>query len=309
MTFPAVLSTNTSVTVDNTTHTVSLPATIAAGNFIVIDAAINGTPTVTPPTDFTMIKSLPNSTATLAVFVKVAAGTEGGTTVTFTTSVLETSGHTSYAGGSWDGTLAGIEVSTGATGTSVNPLSDAITASWGAADNLFISALAIQRTPSLTSYPTSHPDNRIEAANGGGGSDALSAMASVESALATNTPTAYTAPISRPWAAATIAIKPAIVATLSLTAPDTVTHGTATTATGVALNTVTTMNIKLDDDSVTLAQSPTLGGATLPFTPDIGQPTVAGGATAVSALPETGTGVTLSSGTTAYQNVLEVSDV
>lgn len=97
--------------------------------------------------------------------------------------------------------------------------------------------------------------------------------------------------------------------TLSLDTPDTVTHGTATTATGDALNTVTTMNIKLDDDSVTLSQSFTLDVADLDFTPDIGQPTVGGGATAVSALPETGTGVTLSTGTTAYQNVLEVSDV
>ena len=78
---------------------------------------------------------------------------------------------------------------------------------------------------------------------------------------------------------------------------------------GDALDTVTTMNIKLSDDSVTLSQSFTLDVADLDFTPDIGQPTVAGGATAVSALPETGTGVTLSSGTTAYQNVLEVSDV
>ena len=91
---------------------------------------------------------------------------------------------------------------------------------------------------------------------------------------------------------------------ITLTAPDTVTHGTATTATGASLSTVTGMT--LEYGTVAIAQTSVLDGADLDFTPDVGVPTLYGPANAVASLPLTPDSA--SAGTTAYQVTLEITD-
>ena len=91
---------------------------------------------------------------------------------------------------------------------------------------------------------------------------------------------------------------------VSLTAPDTVTHGVATTATGASLSTVTGMT--LEYGTVAIAQTAVLDGNDLDFTPDVGVPTLYGSCNAVDSLPLTPDSA--SAGTTPYQVTLEVTD-
>jgi hypothetical protein len=91
---------------------------------------------------------------------------------------------------------------------------------------------------------------------------------------------------------------------VTLTAPDTVTHGTATTATGSELSTVTGMT--LEYGTVALSQSFTLVGDDLNFTPDVGVPTAYGTGNAVDSLPLTPDHT--STGYTPYQVTLEITN-
>tara|TARA_R110001632_G_scaffold90907_1_gene195095 strand:- start:1969 stop:2823 length:855 start_codon:yes stop_codon:yes gene_type:complete len=96
-------------------------------------------------------------------------------------------------------------------------------------------------------------------------------------------------------------------AALSLTAPDTVTHGVATTATGDLLSTVNvTTGMTLEYGTVAIAQTAVLNVDALDFTPDVGVPTLYGSGNAVASLPLTPDSA--SAGTTAYQVTLEITD-
>ena len=95
--------------------------------------------------------------------------------------------------------------------------------------------------------------------------------------------------------------------TLSLAAPDTVTHGTATTATGDLLSTVNvTTGMTLEYGTVAIAQTAVLDGDDLDFTPDVGVPTAYGTLNAVDSLPLTPDSA--STGYTPYQVTLDVTD-
>ena len=93
----------------------------------------------------------------------------------------------------------------------------------------------------------------------------------------------------------------------TLTAPDTVTHGVATTATGNLLSTVNvTTGMTLEYGTVAIAQTAVLDGDDLDFTPDVGVPTAYGTANAVDSLPLTPDSA--STGYTPYQVTLDVTD-
>lgn len=99
----------------------------------------------------------------------------------------------------------------------------------------------------------------------------------------------------------------AAAATLSLDSPDTVTHGTATTATGDLLSTVNvTTGMTLEYGTVAIAQTATFVDPDLNFTPDVGVPTAYGTANAVDSLPLTPDSA--STGYTPYQVTLDVTD-
>ena len=94
---------------------------------------------------------------------------------------------------------------------------------------------------------------------------------------------------------------------VSLTAPDTVTHGVATTATGASLSTVNvTTGMTLEYGTVAIAQTAVLNVADLDFTPEVGVPTLYGSGNAVASLPLTPDYT--STGYTAYQVTLEITD-
>ena len=211
MAFPQVQSINTSSETTNvTTHTVSLPLTVAANDFLIIFTGIDGSTTVTPPTGWA---TLFTSTGGMSIFVKLAAGTEGGTAVTFSTAAAEQSAHISIAGDGWFESLTGIEVSTGTTGNSTAPNPDSVTASWGSDDNLFIAPFGGERGDrTVSSFPANYTSNQITNENGSGAAGAQNAICTRELASATDDLGAYTINNIIPWAAATVVIRPGAVA-------------------------------------------------------------------------------------------------
>ena len=209
MTFPAITNTATSGSASSsTTHTVNLPATINANDFIVILAATDGAPTTVPPTGFTEIFD----TNELHVFVKVATGSEGST-VTFSTSAAESSAHITLVGDTWFEDLAGIEISTSAGATSASPNPDSVTASWGSDDNLFVANFAASRGDrTTTGYPTNYAGSNIDNPNGGGASGAQIACATRDLAASNDDPGAFSMSGTAPNRASTIVIRPAAAA-------------------------------------------------------------------------------------------------
>jgi len=209
-----VQSTNTSVMTGNsTTHTVDLPATVNSGDFLIIFAATDGTPTTTAPTGWTKI--IDNR---IHVFVKVADGTEGGTQVTFSSSASEQSAHISFAGDNWGGSLSDIEISTGTTGNSTTPDPD-VSPTVTNADNLFVAIFGAARGDvTLTSYPTDYDDNQFFNPNGNGGPGATISVASRDLTAANDNPGVFTIGAGTSWGAGTLVIKPAAAgATTALT--------------------------------------------------------------------------------------------
>lgn len=91
---PVLLSvTTTTIATNVTTHPVQMPATVAPGDLLIISIAVDGNPTITTPAGWSAHSAIVVTTdrARHAQFLKVAGGTEDGTTVNITTSVAEQS--------------------------------------------------------------------------------------------------------------------------------------------------------------------------------------------------------------------------
>lgn len=208
MTFPSVTATSTStLATDGTTHTVTIPA-VSSGNLILIATGINGNPGITEPSGFTFQKELSGSNCVYALFAKVSDGSEAGT-VTFTTDASEESSHCVYVIDSWFGSLAGVETSTGATGNSDTPASGSLSPSWGADDNLYIASVGLRRGRNFDSFPTDQPDNRISTGTSTATSGSGCGLASRNLAASSANPAAFGLDGSTPFAAVTIAVRPA----------------------------------------------------------------------------------------------------
>ena len=91
---PTLMSRTTTQFASNTTaHSVNMPATVAAGDLLIVALSCrpdSGTPTVTTPSGWTaLVTGAPASFPPfrMATFYRVASGSEGGTTVNFATSI------------------------------------------------------------------------------------------------------------------------------------------------------------------------------------------------------------------------------
>lgn len=97
MAFPTVQTTNKNVTttVDTTSHAITMPTGITAGDLLVIIFSVDGSPTCSISSGgWTKIGQASNgSIVTGAVFAKIAAGSD---TATVTTSAAEQSSHVTY---------------------------------------------------------------------------------------------------------------------------------------------------------------------------------------------------------------------
>jgi hypothetical protein len=207
MAFPQVQTSNYGYNDSaGTSHTVNLPASISAGDLLIIFFGFY-TGTVSVPSGWSQLGSTDanGTNILLATFYKVASGSEGST-VNVTTGSSCKSDHTSYriTGYAASGY---IEKSSATTGTDSSPNPTTLTPSWGSADTLWIAAEA-NRNDSFTSFPSSHPDNQISGGNTSTSSSSWTATCTDEDAASSNDPGAYTLSTSRYWVAITVGIQP-----------------------------------------------------------------------------------------------------
>jgi hypothetical protein len=209
---PVVYSlTETAFGTDITDHYVNMPATVNAGNLLIILFTNDGSATVTTPVGWTQLASNANGAAVrLSVYYKIAAGTEGGTTVNFVTSAAEEAAAQVYRIAYWHGTTP-PEISTAATGTSTAPNPASLNlAGWDVADTLWLVVAGQDRgdQSGTTAYPVHYIEGVSLLSSNDTGSCRIHSAGRVLAA-ASEDPGAFTIPVSEEWVAFTIAVRPA----------------------------------------------------------------------------------------------------
>jgi hypothetical protein len=231
--FPTIVDADTktgTVTSNSSSWTLTYPTNVAAGDLLVLLAAMDGDPSVgATGWDVGELNTIQPINGALGF--RVADGTETGNftlTVNFTEqgawAVLRVTG---WYGGSVAGSFNltsgpvdhdGIAVG-GAQGASLTPDPPSFNpANWDVEDTLWIAACVVDTSRTIVLYPTNFPDRRTSIVSGGAGGATL-AFCSLSSAAASVNPDAFTISSSDDWAAATIGIRPAAAAALAL--PDT----------------------------------------------------------------------------------------
>lgn len=191
-------------------HNVNMPAAVSAGSILVAAVANGGSTTpsmVTTPSGWTSLGTVRegNNACRLSVFYKVAAGTEGGTSVDFATSAS-----TQMAATIWHfptGTFTGTPEATFGTGsTSSSPTPPAISPTWGAAagtHGIVMVAFGLDTT-TVSAFP--YPDeNKFITAGSSTYSNFWSCMTTFGGA--TFTPAAFTLSGSIAHVRATVALR------------------------------------------------------------------------------------------------------
>ena len=132
---------------------VQMPAVVAAGDLLVIQHLNRSNSTPTTPSGWTSTHTAVLSTALRQTwFTRVADGSEGGGTVTITTS--GSSGRGAICHRIAAGSYGGYGVSS-ATGTTTNPNPPSRTSGFGAVPTLWIAGVAFRPAPDVTAFPLS----------------------------------------------------------------------------------------------------------------------------------------------------------
>jgi len=209
---PVVASvTETAFDTDTTAHYVNMPATVNAGDLLIVLFTNDGNATVTTPGGWTELASNAAGTAVrCSVYYKIAVGDEDGTTVNFVTSASEQAAAQVYRITDWQGTTP-PEISTAATGTSTAPNPAPLNpAGWDVADTLWLAVAGQDRgdQSGTTAYPASYTDGTSTLSSDGTGSCRTHSARRVLAA-ASEDPGTFTIPVSEQWVAFTIAVRPA----------------------------------------------------------------------------------------------------
>lgn len=209
--FPAVESSTLSITSTNrTSHSVALPATVNAGDVLVVATAWDGPPTITwdNSTAGTWTAQANQARSTycrLVVYSKIADGTEGGKTLTLTSSASEQMAARVFRISGAHGDVEAASYAPGSNSASADPPS--LTPAWGEADTLWLAVSAIDGAITATAAPTDYTDLTSDASSAFG--LATLATARRDQRAASENPAGFTLSGSTPWAAATIAVRPA----------------------------------------------------------------------------------------------------
>jgi hypothetical protein len=192
-------------------HDVDMPATVDAGDLLIVLFTNDGNTAVTTPDGWTELASNEYTIAVrLSAYYKIAAGDEDGTTVNFVTSTNQEAAAQVYRITNWHGTTP-PEISTAATGAGTAPNPASLNpAGWDVADTLWIAVAGQDQGDQgeATAYPASYTDEVSTLSSYGSGScRTLSARRVL--AAASEDPGAFTIPIPEEWVAFTIAVRPA----------------------------------------------------------------------------------------------------
>ena len=208
--FPIIQETNTSTEVaDTTSHGVDMPATVNADDLLIAVFANDGAGTVSFGGSFTEIFESSGNGVQLAVAYKQADGTEGGGSITVTTSASERSSHAVYRiTGHINPATQAPEISAGATANSANPDPDSLTPTGGSKKYLWLAVQAYDDgTKTNDAIPTDYNtevSRRVAFTTGCGVACANRALAA-----SSEDPGTFTISGADGWVAATIAIHPA----------------------------------------------------------------------------------------------------
>lgn len=192
-----------------TAHVVDLPASIAAGDLVIVYVALDsGALSATIPSPWVEIKDEAGTGFVAYVAYLIASG--GETSVTVTSAAAEHGNHIALRITGWHGTTP-PEITTAVTGSSTTPDPPSITASWGSADNLFIAVLfSDQGTGSapfpVTAWPTNYGNDHIE--NAVDTSAAVVAVATRALTGATDDPGTFTMTSTETWSAYSMVVRP-----------------------------------------------------------------------------------------------------
>lgn len=215
MAFPstAAAPTATAFATSVTSMPVNMPSSIASGDLLIAFVHVRNAGTWTLPSGWTDISTLSQggggTVGKLNGFYKIAAGTESGTTPTWTSSIGTTGEWQTYRVTGWHGTTPPEATTTNGDASAANPPS--LTPSWGADDTLWI-ALAGHSAGSTAAWsagPSSYSGFQINGASSGGSAVSI-ASAYRQLNASSEDPGAYTVSGSnRFWSSGTIAIRPA----------------------------------------------------------------------------------------------------
>lgn len=207
MAFPTVESqTTTNFGVDATSHLANYPATVNAGDRLLLLSAFDGTPTITTPSDYTIVDVVTGADPVVGVYTKIAAGTEGGGTIDVATSASERGGVSIYRLSGTSRTVGDVAIAW-STATTSSPNPPNLAPSWGSADNLWFCACSAS-AGTTDSANSSGYGNRVFTGTAATTNAAIVHLRKTATA-SSDDPSAWTWGSSVNITAFTIAVKPA----------------------------------------------------------------------------------------------------
>jgi hypothetical protein len=210
---PVVASvTETVFGTDTTDHYVDMPATVNVGDLLIALFINDGDATVTTPSGWSLLASNNQGTEVrLSVYYRIAAGTEGGTTVNFVTSASQEAAAQVYRITDWQGTTP-PEISTAATGTSAAPDPTFLDPTgWGVSNTLWLAVAGQDRgdQTGTLAYPISYTNGISTLSSSTTSSCRILSARRVLLTAASENPGPFTIPVTEQWVAFTIAVRPA----------------------------------------------------------------------------------------------------
>ena len=215
MTFPSVRSevANTQGT-NSTSWTIDYPATIAAGDLLLLAIGRDGSTGTGSVSDAGFGAALYDQAASTVarglIFVKVATGSESGT-FTYAPGASEQGAWRIAAYQNWYGTISGgVEAGGTATGSSNTPDPGSFSPSWGGGSDTRWRAqfAADDGRHTISGFPSGWTINQNGDASNGSGGAALGG-ASINSTNASENPGTFQSNRSDNWVAWVVAIRPA----------------------------------------------------------------------------------------------------
>lgn len=215
MAFPATAAapTATPFAASVTSMPVSMPASIASGDLLLAFVEVRNAGTWTKAAGWTDITSLSQTgggggVGKLNGFYKIAAGTESGTTPTWTASISTTGEWQVYRITGWHGTTPPEALTTSGDASAANPPS--LTPSWGADDTLWLAVAGhtAGSTAAWSAGPASYSGFQNDGASSGGSAVSIASAYRQLNAASEDPGTFTVSGSNRFWAAATIGIRP-----------------------------------------------------------------------------------------------------
>ena len=202
--FPLVAATSKALTAAGTSHAITLPSGIVAGNLLLLFFATDGDNSVTDWDGFTQIYT-GEDTRDISFHIgwKIAAGSD---TCTLTVSDSEEGSHICYRITGHD-TSQMPEASTGSIADTSTPDPDELTPTGGAKDYLWIASEGNDHTETISAWPTNFADNQVAQAGPGSGSCGIGVCSYNLNASVLN-PAAFTLSGSEQCIAVTVAVHP-----------------------------------------------------------------------------------------------------